>query len=113
MNKQESTSIYIDANSRQMVVFENNLLTNTHLFISTYPISEKAFAEFIATGTIGLSLQERKLMLDDMQKMKAERTLAKENVKSFYRNLPNDAKISKKQLNEAKMLQEQLKTSTN
>jgi len=107
LNKQEPTVNIGDPESRGIVSFENNPLYEDHHFISGYPISEEAFEVFKETGNIGLSPAERKSKIDTFQKKQAERE--KTTARSFYSNLPEDARIGNQQLREVETLQEQLK----
>ena len=58
-NKLESTINMGDPETLAIVGFERNPLYKNYHFISSYPLSEKAFASFVETGNIGISLEER------------------------------------------------------
>jgi hypothetical protein len=76
--------------------------------ISCYPIPEAAFEEFQKTGNIGVTPEERVVRKNEAQ---LEREAS--NARSFYRNLPKDARIGNKQLREVEALQEKLKENPN
>ena len=68
LNKQEPTINIEDRKSREIVAFENNSLYDKHRFISSYPISDESFEDFVQTGNIGLSPEEKKAENDKLQK---------------------------------------------
>ena len=109
LNKQEPTINIGDPESLGIVVFENNPLYEDHHFISGYPISEKAFEAFKETGNIGSSPEERAQEINELQRTKAQAEREKSTERSFYSNLPEDARIGNKQLREVETIQEQLK----
>jgi len=104
MNKQESANIYGDPESKFIVAFENDILSDNKFFISGYKVSQKAFDEFRQSGNVGMTKDAKKILNNSMQKEKAKRLGEKENVRSFYHSLSPDAKITKEQLQEVKML---------
>lgn len=91
LNKQKPTVNIGDPESREIISFENNPLYEDHHFITGYPISEEAFEVFKETANIGLSPAERKSKIDTFQKKQAERE--KTTARSFYINLPEDARM--------------------
>lgn len=113
LSKQEPTINIGDPKSRKIVSFENNPLYDKNHFVSSYEIKPEAFDSFEVTGNIGLSPAEKKVKTDELQKIQAKTEREQENASSLYSNLPNDAKISNRQLDEFEMLQEQLKTDSN
>ena len=113
LNKLEPTINIGDSKTKTIVSFENNPLYDKKHFISSYRISSPAFDDFKATGNIGLSPAEKKVLTDEFQKEQAKAEREQENASSFYSKLPNDAKISHSQLREVEMLQEQLKRDSN
>lgn len=78
-------------------------------FISSYGITPEAFDDFEATGNIGLSPAEKKIKTDELQKKLAQAEREKTTARSFYSNLPEEARIGNQQLREVETLQEQLK----
>ena len=106
LNKQEPTINIGDPETRGIISFENNPLYEDHHFISGYPISEEAFEAFKETGNVGISPEERAQKINELQKTQAQ---AKKAARSFYSNLPEDARIGNQQLREVETLQEQLK----
>jgi len=109
LNKQEPTINIGDPESLGIVSFENNPLYDKHHFISCYIVSQKAFDDFVETGEIGISPEERKMKIDAFQKKQAQAEREKENAHSFYSSLPQDARIGNKQLGEAEALKQKLK----
>lgn len=75
LKKQESTINIGDPESPGIVAFEKNPLYDKHSFISSYPISQKAFDNFVKTGNFGMSPEERQATNDQLQRElgKAER----------------------------------------
>ena len=68
MNQQKSAIMFGDKESYKIVVFENNTLYDKHHFISSYGLEESAFDKFAETGKVGLSLEKRRVVLDNVQK---------------------------------------------
>jgi hypothetical protein len=93
LNKQEPTINIGDPESLGIVSFENNPLYEDHHFISGYPISEEAFEAFKQTGNIGISQEERAQEINELQRTKAQAEREKTTARSFYSNLPEDARI--------------------
>jgi hypothetical protein len=111
LNKQERTINIGEPESRGIVSFENNPLYEDHHFISSYPISDKAFKTFKETGNIGSSPEEKKAEIDVFQKKQAE--IERTTSSSFYSSLPEDARIGNQQLREAEVLKAQLEVDPN
>lgn len=107
--KWEPTINIGDPESRIIVVFEKNPLYDKNHFISSYLIAPKAFDDFEETGNIGLSPKERQKTNDQLQRTRAQAERERTTARSFYSNLPEDARIGNKQLREVETLQQQLK----
>lgn len=91
MNKQEPTINIGDPESRGIVSFENNPLSEDHHFISGYPISEEAFEAVKETGNIGSSREERDQEINELQRTKAQAEREIKAARSFYSSLPEEA----------------------
>lgn len=65
--KTKSTINFGDPESRAIVIFEKNPLYKKYHLISIYPISRKGFNQFVKTGNIGLSPEERKKLINNIQ----------------------------------------------
>ena len=115
LNKQEPTINIGDPETFGIVVFEKNPLYDNHHFITSYPVSKEAFEYFEETGNIGLSPEEREAEINELQRLqaKAEREKEKENARSFYSSLPEDARISNEQLREVEDLKTELEVDPN
>jgi len=109
LGKWEPTINIGDPESRIIVVFEKNPLYDKNHFISSYLIASKAFDDFEETGNIGLSPKERQKTNDQLQRTRAQAERERTTARSFYSNLPEDARIGNKQLREVETLQQQLK----
>lgn len=109
LNKQEPTINIGDPESLAIVSFENNPLYEGHHFISGYPISEKAFERFKETGNIGNSPEERAQEINELQIIQAQAERERQAARSFYSNLPKEARIGNQQLREVEGIQEQLR----
>lgn len=113
LNKQEPTINIGDPETWEVVLFENNPLYEDHHFISSYPISEKAFNHFVKTGEIGISPEERKAKIDVAQKKQAQAEREKTTKHVFFNSLPEDARIGNHQLREVETIQERLREDPN
>ena len=109
MNQQEPAIICFDPDSKFFASFENNPLYENNHFISSYEIDDNAVTEFFTTGNIGESRETRKAKIDQDQRLKAAQERRRDNEKSFYQTLPEDARIGNKQLREAEALNQKLK----
>ena len=109
LNKQEPTINIGDPETRGIISFENNPLYDKHHFISSYPVSPEAFEAFKETGNIGISKEERAQEINELQRTQAQAERERTRARSFYSNLPEDARIGNQQLREVETLQEQLK----
>lgn len=109
LNKQESTISIGDPESRGIVVFENNsLYDDIYHFITCYPPSPEGFEEFKTTGNLGLSPEERAAETDRLQMLEAQRQREEASPHSLHNNLPEDARMSNKQLREVESLNHRL-----
>jgi len=109
LNKQEPTINMGDPETRGIVSFENNPLYEDHHFISGYPISEEAFETFKETGNIGSSPEERAQEINELQRTQAQAERERQAARSFYSNLPEEARIGNQQLREVEGIQERLR----
>ncbi len=113
MNHQEPATIFFDKDSQLFTSFENNPLYEDHHFISSYEIDDNAANDFIRTGNIGESPETRKAKIDQDQRLKTVQERTQANEHSFYKTLPEDARIDNKQLREAKIFKAQLEADPN
>lgn len=109
LNKQEPTINIGDPESLGIVSFGNNPLYEDHHFISGYPISEEAFETFKETGNIGSSPEERAEEINELQRTQAQAERERQAARSFYSNLPEEARIGNQQLREVEGIQERLR----
>jgi hypothetical protein len=109
LNKREPTINIGDPKSLRIVSFENNPLYEDHHFISGYPISEKAFETFRETGNIGSGPKERAQEINELQRIQAQAERERQAARSFYTNLPEEARIGNQQLREVESIQERLR----
>jgi len=108
MNQQEPAIIFLNPDSKLFASFEKNPLYENYHFISSYEIDDNAVYEFLTTSNIGESPETRKAKIDQDQKLKAAQERVRENANSFYKTLPQDARIGNNQLGEAKAIKQKL-----
>lgn len=113
LNKQEHTINIGDPELRGIVSFENNPLYEDYHFISSYPTSPEAFEDFVETGAIGLSPEEKKAKMDAFQKKQAQAKRKITTLHSFYLSLPKEARIGNQQFRETEALRQKLKQDPN
>jgi hypothetical protein len=109
LNKQEPTINIGDPESLGIVSFENNPLYEDYYFISGYPVSKEAFKTFEETGNVGSSPEERAQEKNKLQRTQAQAERERKAARSFYSNLPEEARIGNQQLREVEAIQERLK----
>lgn len=88
-------------------------LYKDHHFISSYAIDDDAVIDFLRTGNIGSSPEERAAEMNETQRKQAQLEREASNARSFHSSLPKDARIGNKQLREVEVIQEQLKEDPN
>ena len=106
MNRQEPAIIFGDPQTRIIVAFENNPLYRIKSFISAYKIDPSGFKEFIETGNVGLHPTERKQLNAKFSENKVNLGTYKSMKSKFFKQLPEDARLSNKQIKEGKEARE-------
>lgn len=108
-SKQEPSVNIGDPETFAIVGFEKNPLYDKYHFISSYPLTEDKFKEFVITGNIGEGHEEKKAKAASMAKIKAQLEIARAKENLFYNSLPLDARIRNKDLRDAEALQQKVK----
>jgi hypothetical protein len=92
--------------------FEIDVVSGLYFFISFYTVSLDNYLDFEETGNIGLSKYQR-----ESRNYQNSRNSSETNdiilPASFFKNLPNNAKMSLRQIRDAQLLEAQVKNNPN
>ena len=113
LSKEEPAMLFVDPETKMMIAFEANPAYNKRHFISSYKISDESIIEFGTKSNIGYSPAERKKYYDENQRARARQERIQQDNSQFYKNLPEDGRISNKQLRDVEAIKNRLKENPN